>query len=123
MASHADMPSLSEERVSVRRLVSRCLSALSALSAIDSEPYPVDTLLRVAYLYGYHDAMDQKTINISAVEEELMAKHRRLEHLQRQSEEIMGLIRQTSREIDVLMDWSLVNQHERPTDLRPGLPE
>lgn len=120
MASHQDMPSLIGDRINVRRVLSLCSSVISALASKETK---TEHLLRVAYLYGYHDAMDQAKITNHAIEEELEAKRRRLENLRRQSEEIVHMMRQTSEEIEILRDWALIRDGDRPVDCRPGQPE
>lgn len=119
-ASHADMPSLTPERTEIRRMLSHCTSVLDALR---DRAHGGVHLLRVAYIYGYHDAMDQRKLNMRAIDEELESKRRRLDQLRRQSEEIVHMMRQTSEEIDILSDWALIRDGERPVDLRPGQPE
>ena len=120
MASHQDMPSLTDDRVLIRRVVSLCSSVISALAPKETK---TELLLRIAYLYGYHDAMDQAKITNHAIEEELASKRRRLDQLRRQSEEIVHMMRQTSEEIDILSDWALLRDGDRPQDCRPGQPE
>jgi predicted transcriptional regulator len=82
--------------------------------------------LRNAYAAGYYASMADKdtTHMISAIEEELSIKERRLAEIRAQMWELEAQLLLTEQDCEALRSLKTVAvTHGAPTDIRPGLPD